>query len=49
MAAKQELAAWIGLDWAEDRHEIRLRSGEGSEVESFQVCLLYTSPSPRDS
>ncbi len=37
MAAKEELAAWIGLDWAEDGHEVRLLSAEGSEVESYRI------------
>ena len=37
MAAQEQMAAWIGLDWAEDQHEIRLRVAGRPEVESSQV------------
>ena len=32
-----EVAAWVGLDWADQRHEIRLQAVGLSQVESFTV------------
>ena len=37
MLATKEIAAWVGLDWAEDQHEIRLRAAGSREVERYQV------------
>ena len=37
MLATEEIAAWVGLDWAEDQHEIRLQAAGSREVESYQV------------
>jgi len=35
--SNSEVVAWIGLDWADQRHEIRLRAAGSSRVESFTV------------
>jgi hypothetical protein len=32
-----EVVAWIGLDWADQRHEIRLAAAGSTTVESFSV------------
>ena len=32
-----EVVAWVGLDWADQRHEIRLRAAGSTRVESFTV------------
>ena len=32
-----QVVAWIGLDWADQRHEIRLRAAGSTRVESFTV------------
>ena len=37
MLATEQIAAWVGLDWAEDQHEIRLRAAGSREVERCQV------------
>ncbi len=37
MLATEQIAAWVGLDWAEDQHEIRLRAAGSREVERYQV------------
>ncbi len=37
MLGTEEIAAWVGLDWAEDQHEIRLQAAGSREVESYQV------------
>ena len=37
MLATEEIAAWVGLDWAEDQHEIRLQAAGSREVERYQV------------
>ncbi len=37
MEAMQQMAAWVGLDWADDQHEVRLRVAGEREVESEQV------------
>ena len=31
------VVAWVGLDWADERHEIRLRAADSSHPESFSV------------
>ena len=37
MLATEEIAAWVGLHWAEDQHEIRLQAAGSREVERYQV------------
>jgi len=32
-----EVVAWIGLDWADQRHEIRLTAAGSARTESFTV------------
>jgi hypothetical protein len=36
-AAAPEVVAWIGLDWADQRHEIRLQAADSAHTESFTV------------
>jgi transposase len=36
-AVLPEVVAWVGLDWADQRHEIRLQAVGSSQVESFTV------------
>jgi len=36
-ASVPEVVAWIGLDWADQRHEIRLRAAGSEGTESFTV------------
>jgi transposase len=36
-ASVPEVVAWIGLDWADQRHEIRLRAAGCERTESFSV------------
>ena len=35
--SNSQIVAWIGLDWADQRHEVRLRAAGSAEVESFSV------------
>ena len=37
MLATEQIGAWVGLDWAEDQHEIQLRAAGSREVERCQV------------
>ena len=39
-----------GKDWGENRLETTLAQGESIKIDlgKYTVCLLYTSPSPRD-
>lgn len=37
MATSQEMAAWIGLDWADEQHEVRLRVSGQQQVEVEQI------------
>lgn len=37
MAARESMAAWIGLDWADEQHQVRLRASGQQQVESEQV------------
>jgi transposase len=32
-----EVVAWVGLDWADERHEIRLQAADSTRIESFTV------------
>ncbi len=36
-APNPRVVAWIGLDWADERHEIRLQAADSPRVESFAV------------
>lgn len=36
-ASNPEVVAWIGLDWADQRHEIRLQACDSARAESFAV------------
>ena len=35
--SNSQVVAWIGLDWADQGHEVRLRAAGSAEVESFRV------------
>lgn len=37
MAASEQVVAWVGLDWADDQHEVRVCDAGSGEVESEQV------------
>ena len=39
MEAMQQMAAWVGLDWADDQHEVRLRVAGEREVENSWKTL----------
>ena len=36
-ASNPEVVAWVGLDWADQSHEIRLQAVDSPRVESFTV------------
>ncbi len=36
-ASKLEVVAWVGLDWADQSHEIRLQTADSPRVERFTV------------
>jgi transposase len=36
-ASNPEVVAWVGLDWADQGHEIRLQAADSARVESFRV------------
>jgi transposase len=36
-ASVQDVAAWIGLDWADHKHALSLQAADGSAVEHYQV------------
>jgi len=36
-ASKPEVVAWVGLDWADQAHEIRLQAASSTRIESFTV------------
>ena len=31
------IAGWIGIDWADQRHEVRLQASDSLKIESFQI------------
>lgn len=35
--SNSEVVAWVGLDWADERHEIRLQAADSPRVESYSV------------
>jgi hypothetical protein len=35
--ASSEVVAWVGLDWADQRHEVRLQAVGSPQVESCRV------------
>lgn len=36
-ALNPEVVAWVGLDWADQRHEIRLQAADSPRIEAFTV------------
>ena len=47
-AKAEELVHSSGLDWAIVRPPAVYGPGDKETLELFRICLLYTSPSPRD-
>lgn len=36
-ASAGSIVAWIGIDWADQRHEVRLQAADSPDIESFQI------------
>lgn len=36
-ASAGSIVTWIGIDWADQRHEVRLQAADSPDIESFQI------------
>ncbi len=45
--ASSEVVAWVGLDWADQRHEVRLQAVGSPQVESCRVGCPHNLTDPR--
>ncbi len=44
-SAVPSIDAWVGLDWADKRHDVRVQAANSSQVEAFQLEQKTRSPS----